>query len=102
MVVNQKRMRINLKRKISLFLFVVTVTSILFFNHSFYFGTIFIIFVATNELLHEKYKRERKKCYNKATNKLINELEGMITGVKNKNNDDDSNKTDNNRSEKVC
>lgn len=100
-MVKQKIMKINLKRKISLLLFVILVVSILFFNHSFYFGTIFIVFVLINEWLHEKYREERKKNYNKATNKLINDLENMITGI-DTNIDNNNSKKDNNRSEKVC
>lgn len=100
MVVTQKIMKVNLKRKISLFLFVVLIASILFFNHSFYFGTIFISFVVVNEWLHEKYKIERKEHYDKATDKLVNDLEKTISGIKETS--DIDYETDDNRSEKIC
>lgn len=79
MVVKKKIMKINLKRKITLILFVILVGSVLFFNHSIYFATIFVSFVVINEYLYEKFKSDNDKT-NKTTKKLIEELECMISG----------------------
>ncbi len=101
MVVKKKIMKIDLKRRISLILFVVLVGSLLFFNHSFYFGSIFISFVVVNEYLYEKFKKERREHYNETTEKLIDDLECMISGTEIEEDDNTENNSEN-RSEEIC
>jgi len=103
-------MKIKLKRKITLILFVILVGSLLFFNHSFYFGTIFISFVVVNEYLYEKFKRKNENN-NKTTKKLIKDLECMISGEYKSDEKykqlekeiiEDIKNNDENRSEEIC